>query len=69
VNVDSGGNVTSATLKDAGPSQYFARAAEEAAKRWQFAAVQDGGQDEARSWTLLFVFTRGGTEMSAARAK
>jgi TonB family protein len=68
VNVDATGNVTSATLKDAGPSKYFSRVAEEAAKRWKFAPAQ-GGQDETRSWTLLFVFSRGGTEMSAARAK
>jgi len=68
VNVDAAGNVTAATLKDAGPSKYFARVAEEAAKRWKFVPAQ-GGQDEARSWTLLFVFSRAGTEMSAARAK
>jgi TonB family protein len=69
VNVDPDGNVTGASLKEAGPSKYFARVAEEAAKRWKFVPLQDKGQDEARSWTLLFVFSRGGTEMSAARAK
>jgi TonB family protein len=68
VNVDAAGNVTETALKDAGPSKYFSRVAEEAAKRWKFAPAQ-GGQDEARSWTLLFVFSRGGTEMSASRAK
>ena len=68
VNVGADGSVTAATLKDAGPSKYFARVAEEAAKRWKFVPAQ-GGQDEARSWTLLFVFSRAGTEMSAARAK
>jgi TonB family protein len=68
VDVDATGNVTSATLRDAGPSKYFSRVAEEAAKRWKFAPAQ-GGQDEPRSWTLLFVFSRGGTEMSATRTK
>jgi len=68
VNVDATGSVTSTTLKDAGPSKYFSRVAEEAAERWKFAPAS-AGQDETRSWTLLFVFSRGGTEMSASRAR
>lgn len=67
VNVGADGSVTAATLKDAGPSKYFARVAEEAVKRWKFVPAQTG-QDE-RSWIILFVFSRGGTEMSATRAK
>ena len=64
VEVDAAGNVTEATLKDAGPSQYFARVALEAARRWKFAP------DEAqRHWTLLFAFSRARTEMSANRAR
>lgn len=65
VVVDSTGNVTEAKLKDAGPSKYFARIALEAARRWKFAPAPDGNR---REWTLLFAFTRGRTEMSAARA-
>ena len=68
VNVDADGNVTSASLKDVGPSKYFARVAEEAAKRWKFTPAHEG-QAEARSWTVLFVFSRAGTEMSAAQAR
>ena len=65
VVVDAAGNVTEAKLKDAGPSQYFARVALEAARRWKFAPVPDANR---RDWTLLFAFTRARTEMSAARA-
>jgi TonB family protein len=67
VDVDADGNVTAASLKESGPSKYFARAAEEAAKRWKFIPAQDKRQVE--TWTLLFVFTRAGTEMSAAKAR
>lgn len=69
VSVDAAGKVTAASLKDAGPSKYFARVAEEAATRWKFTPSHDDGQSDARSWTLLFVFSRGGTEMSAMRAR
>ena len=65
VKVDAAGNVTEATLKDAGPSQYFARVALEAARRWKFAAAED----ESRAWTLLFAYTRARTDASAARGR
>jgi TonB family protein len=66
VEVDAAGNVTEAKLKDAGPSQYFARAALEAARRWKFAPANG---EIRRGWTLLFAFTRARTEMSASRAR
>lgn len=66
VEVDAVGNVTEAKLKDAGPSQYFARAALEASRRWKFAPANDGAR---RDWILLFAFTRARTEMSASRTR
>jgi len=69
VDVDANGNVAEATLKDAGPSKYFARVALEAAKRWKFAPGRDKGEEESRAWTLLFAFSRERTEASAARAR
>ena len=65
VEVDAAGNVTEARLKDAGPSQYFARVALEAARHWKFAPAPD----EKRTWILLFAFTRARTETSATRAR
>jgi TonB family protein len=66
VAVDASGNVTEAKLKDAGPSEYFARAALEAARRWKFAPEPDQNR---RDWTLLFAFGRGKTEMSASHGR
>jgi len=63
VKVDAAGNVGQATVKEAGPSKYFARIALEAARRWRFAPAQD----ESREWTLLFVFSRGRTETAVSR--
>lgn len=62
VRVDAAGHVAQATLKEAGPSKYFARVALEAAKRWKFSPAQDGN----REWTLLFVFSRGRTETAVS---
>ena len=66
VEADASGNVTEAKLKDAGPSQYFAKAALEAARRWKFAPAPG---ENRRDWILLFAFTRARTEMSATRAR
>ena len=69
VTVDNYGHVADATLKDAGPSKYFARIALEAARRWKFAPAEDKDKDKSRAWTLLFAFTRERTETWAARAR
>ncbi|HTV06204.1 MAG TPA: TonB family protein [Acidobacteriaceae bacterium] len=37
LDVDASGNVTGGTFEDAGPSQYFARLAMDAARKWRFA--------------------------------
>lgn len=65
VDVDSGGRVTEARLKDAGPSKYFARISVEAARRWKFAPATDA----SREWTLMFAFTRARTEAVATRVR
>ena len=67
VKVDAAGDVTQATLKDAGPSKYFSRVAIEAARRWKFSSAQD--EDANREWTLLFVFSRARTEVSSVRGR
>lgn len=67
VDVDASGHVTEATLVSPGPSKYFARTAEEAARQWTFTPPQAGGQALASQWTLRFGFRRSGTEVSSAQ--
>jgi len=61
VHVDAMGQVSSAELADTGPSQYFARLALDAARRWKFSAGQVAGHGAASDWILHFEFTREGT--------
>lgn len=61
VRVDPAGNVAGVDFVSVGPSQYFARLASDAAKRWKFAPVRRDGQAVASAWTVRFEFTRGGT--------
>ena len=63
VIVDRSGNVFAATLDSRASSKYFARAAMDAARKWQFA--QDADQP-SRVWLLHFEFTRAGTTAHAA---
>jgi len=63
VIVDRSGNVFAAILDSPASSKYFARAAMDAAKKWQFA--QDADQP-SRVWLLHFEFTRAGTTAHAA---
>lgn len=67
VEVDSTGKVTSAKLKTAGPSRYFAGKALAAAQRWEFAPPGAGGQPTNSSWLLQFRFRRTSTEASFER--
>jgi TonB family protein len=67
VDVDSSGRVTSAKLKSAGPSRYFAGKALAAAQRWEFAAPGAGGQPTNSSWLLQFRFRRTSTQASFER--
>jgi serine/threonine-protein kinase len=66
VAVDSSGKVTDATLESSGPSQYFAKHALQAARRWEFWAPKVDGNPVAREWLLRFSFTQTGVEASAA---
>ena len=62
VEVDPSGKVTSAKLKNAGPSKYFAGIALKAAQRWEFSP-----QPTASTWLIQFRFKRSGTQASAER--
>jgi hypothetical protein len=63
VIVDRSGNVVATTLDHRAPSKYFARAALDAAEKWQFAEATD---QASRVWLLRFEFTRTGTTAHAA---
>ena len=67
VDVDAAGNVAKARLQTAGPSQYFARLALEAARDWKFKPLMANGQAVASEWVVRFGFSRRGTESSAHR--
>jgi serine/threonine protein kinase len=58
VTVDASGNVVAESLENRGPSNYFARVTNDAAKRWTF--VPSENQD-SRRMLLEFAFTRAGT--------
>jgi TonB family protein len=67
LNVDGNGNVTEARLQSAGPSKYFARVAEEAAREWKFKPAVVNGQAVSSKWNLNFGFSRRSTEADAER--
>jgi TonB family protein len=62
VQVDASGKVSSAKLKSAGPSRYFAERALKAAEQWQFAPEPTDGRPAASSWIVQFRFRRNGTQ-------
>ena len=64
VAVDASGNVAKATLEPGG-SPYFGALALEAARHWQFAAVEGAGP---RNWTLRFEITPAETQVIPVRA-
>jgi TonB family protein len=57
VHVDSSGSVTGANLASA-PSRFFADAAVQAARRWDFAPPKVDGQNVASEWLLRFEFSQ-----------
>ncbi len=65
--VDPSGKVTNAALQSAGPSQYFARVALEASRRWKFDPPQSGGGPVPSQWLLRYGFGRGGVEVHPSR--
>jgi len=67
--VDASGNVTSARLKSAGSSRYFAGLALKAAQGWQFSPPERDGQPTDSTWNVQFRFRRTSTQASAQRVK
>lgn len=67
VEVDSSGKVTSARLKSAGPSKYFAGRAQKAAEQWQFSPPEANGQSAKSAWLIQYRFRRNGIQASAER--
>jgi outer membrane biosynthesis protein TonB len=59
--------VSDATLESAGPSQYFARKAVEAARLWTFTPPQVQGKDAASEWRVRFSFTSRGIDPTATQ--
>ncbi|MGO9423813.1 MAG: TonB family protein [Steroidobacteraceae bacterium] len=66
VTVDGSGNVVDEALERPGPSNYFARLATAAARKWKFAPADNQG---SRGWIVSFEFTRSGTTGRAAAAR
>ena len=66
VSVDRQGNVSDATLDQAGPSRYFARIALQAAQKWRFRPPQVNGSPAPSTWLLRFEFRRGNTTVTPA---
>ena len=62
VRVDPAGNVSGVKFVSAGPSQYFARLASDAARRWKFSPPRRDGRNVPSEWTVRFEFIRGGTQ-------
>jgi hypothetical protein len=58
VTVDASGNVVAESLENRGPSNYFARVTNDAAKRWTFIPAEN---QDSRRMLLEFAFTRAGT--------
>jgi TonB family protein len=69
VAVDGSGNVSEATFKSAGPSQYFAKQAMAAARRWKFNPPQVDGQGGPSEWDIRFMFGRGSTQAFPTQIK
>jgi TonB family protein len=63
LNVDPNGKVSNASLQSAGPSEYFARVALEASRRWKFDPPQSSGEATPSQWLLRYAFSRGGVEV------
>ena len=66
LTVDADGNVTDATLDTAGPSQYFANKALDAAKQWKFKPAQGDGRPTQSVWLLHFQFRQSGITETVA---
>jgi serine/threonine protein kinase len=65
VHVDAAGNVTAATLDNAGPSHYFADLSLKAARQWVFTAPEANGHSAPSDWKIQFNYTQSGVQMSS----
>lgn len=63
VSVDRAGNVVAENLQVHGSSNYFARLASDAAKKWKFTQADSSSP---REWLLQFEFSRSGVTAQAA---
>ena len=55
--VDPAGDVIGVLMENPGPSRYFARLADSAAREWQFVPADE---QDSRVWLVRFEFTRDG---------
>ena len=68
VTVDAAGNVSGAIFDSEGPSQYFAKAAMQAAQKWKFKPAEGNSQVAPGAWILEFQFTRAGIKVTPVAA-
>ncbi len=64
VSVSPSGDVSEATIDSPGPSEYFAKLAQHAARQWKFAPAPGTGSD----WILRFEFSNMGAKAFSAHA-
>jgi TonB family protein len=69
VSVNAVGSVFATKLESAGPSQYFANQALEAARGWKLNPPMIGGQAANSEWLLRFQFSRSGTQVTPVETK
>ena len=60
--VDAAGNVADAEFEDPGPSEYFAKAALKAVRRWEFTSPEVGGHSVPSEWLVRFEFAPDGVK-------
>lgn len=65
VHVDASGNVSEATLQNAGPSRYFADLALKAARQWVFTPPEANGRSAPSDWVIQFGITQAGATATA----
>ena len=61
-HVDPAGNVSDAEFEDPGPSEYFAKAALKAVRRWEFTSPEVGGHSVPSEWVVRFEFAPDGVK-------
>jgi TonB family protein len=65
MHVDAAGNVSEATLENAGPSRYFSALSLKAARQWVFTPPEADGRSVPSDWKIQFRFTPSGVQMSS----